>query len=104
MPATTKQWTELVEDMTELPHVTAGKMFGSPGLRTGKKFFAMHWEDKLVIKLPKDRVEAAVNAGAEPVMQMPGRVMCAWVVIGKPTEWSDLAEEARTNEETTAAG
>ena len=33
--------------------VTRGTMFGSKGLRTGTKFFAIWWHDQLVVKLPR---------------------------------------------------
>ena len=36
--------------------VTAGTMFGSAGLRTGTKFFAIWWHEQLVVKLPPARL------------------------------------------------
>ena len=44
-------WMHLVE-RTEGGPVTRGKMFGSEGLRTGTKYFAIWWHDQLVVKLP----------------------------------------------------
>lgn len=101
---TSKEWTELVEDMTELPDVAAGKMFGCLGLKTGKKFFAMVWEDKLVVKLPKDRAAKVMKSGGEAFQPMPGRTMGEWVVVANTKDWPTLAEESRVYVEKLAAG
>lgn len=98
-----EQWTVLVEDMTEQPDVTAGKMFGSRGLRIGKKFFAVLWDDRLVLKLPKARVEAVIASGGEPFMPMPGRTMGEWVVVGTKADWFALASESKLYLEALAA-
>ena len=71
-------------------------MFGSQGLRTGKKFFAIWWQDQLVVKLPPARLTELVEAGqAAPFEPMEGRAMNGWVVAGDPGQWSGLVEEAR---------
>src|SRR4051794_41949627 len=49
-------WAGLVARMEGGP-VSVGSMFGSRGLRTGSKFFAIWWHDRLVLKLPADRRE-----------------------------------------------
>jgi hypothetical protein len=49
--------------------VSRGSMFGSQGLRTGRKFFAIWWHDRLA--LPPDRQLALVTASqAEPFVPM----------------------------------
>ena len=51
-----ERWEELVAAAEGGP-VTRGSMFGSQGLRTGRKFFAIWWEEQLVVKLPSARRE-----------------------------------------------
>ena len=76
--------------------MTRGSMFGCRGLRTGKKFFAIWWEEHLVVKLPASRQEALEAAGeAEPFEPMPGRVMNGWVLVRAEADWPALASEAR---------
>ncbi len=90
------RWTELVAGAEGGP-VSRGSMFGSQGLRTGKKFFAIWWHEQLVIKLPAERREELQEAGsAEPFEPMPGRVMNGWVLVPPSAEWETLALEART--------
>jgi hypothetical protein len=71
-------------------------MFGSQGLRTGKKFFALWWHDQLVLKLSPDRQEELVTAGtAQPFEPMQGRAMNGWVVVGSSADWPALVDQAR---------
>jgi TfoX/Sxy family transcriptional regulator of competence genes len=80
--------------------VTRGTMFGSKGLRTGKKFFAIWWHEQLVVKLPAERLQQLVAAGeGEPFEPMPGRAMNSWLVVGPSVDWSTLADEARAHVE-----
>jgi hypothetical protein len=90
-----ERWAELVAANVGGP-VSPGSMFGSKGLRTGKKFFAVWWHSELVVKLPADRIEelAAARAGA-PFEPMPGRPMNGWVVLDPASDWPELAGEAR---------
>jgi TfoX/Sxy family transcriptional regulator of competence genes len=88
-------WDELVTRAEGGP-VSAGQMFGSRGLRTGRRFFAIWWHDRLVLKLPADRREALVAAGtAVPFEPMDGRPMNGWVVVDETLDWPPLVEEAR---------
>lgn len=73
-------------------------MFGSPGLKIGGKVFAMLVKGKLVVKLPKDRVEALVISGeGEYFDPGHGRLMKEWAAIKSASkkEWLSLAEAAR---------
>ncbi|TFV89280.1 hypothetical protein E4P40_08870 [Blastococcus sp. CT_GayMR20] len=89
------RWEQLV-DHAEGGEVSRGSMFGSRGLRTGKKFFAIWWQEQLVVKLPPARLTELVEAGqAAPFEPMEGRAMNGWVVAGDPAQWSGLVEEAR---------
>jgi hypothetical protein len=88
-------WDELVERAEGGP-VSRGSMFGSQGLRTGRKFFAVWWHDQLVLKLPPDRLQELVGAGsAQPFEPMEGRAMNGWVVVDPSADWPGLADEAR---------
>ena len=83
MPRMTEDdWEDLVERFPD-GQVTRGHMFGCQGLRTGRKFFAIQWEEQLVVKLPAERLEELVGSGdTEPFEPMPGRRMNGWAVLG----------------------
>ena len=76
--------------------VTMGKSFSSIGLRVDGKIFAMVVRDRLVVKLPKARVDALVASGvAERFEPGPGRVMKEWAVFaGTKPSWASLARES----------
>ena len=87
-------WDEVVAGAEGGP-VTRGSMFGSQGLRTGKKFFAVWWHEQLVLKLPPDRLRELVDAGtATPFEPMEGRAMNGWVVVSPAADWPPLVQEA----------
>jgi hypothetical protein len=89
------RWQQLVAD-TEGNDVSRGKMFGSEGLRTGTKFFAIWWHERLVLKLPADRLQELVAADhGEPFEPMEGRRMNGWIVLGDAVDWPPVVEEAR---------
>jgi hypothetical protein len=93
------RWQTLLETATGGP-VTEGTMFGSKGLRTGKKFFAIRWHEQLVVKLPAERLSAlAADGHGEPFEPMPGRPMNGWLVVGPTVEWEPLVAEARAHVE-----
>jgi len=88
-------WDELVAS-AEGGAVSRGSMFGSQGLRTGTKFFAIWWHERLVLKLPPDHLRELVSAGqAAPFEPMEGRAMNGWVVVASSADWPPLVEEAR---------
>ena len=90
-------WDDLVE-RTRGGDVTPGKMFGSAGLRTGKKFFAIWWNEQLVVKLPADRLQQLVAAGQAEVFEpMEGRPMNGWVLLRKTVAWDPVVAEARNH-------
>lgn len=79
-------------------NVTAGEMFGSIGLKIGGKVFAMVVKGKLVVKLPKERVEALVaSAKGEFFDPGQGRLMKESVAVGAGDKrsWLGLAKEAK---------
>jgi hypothetical protein len=73
------------------------KGFGSSALRIDNSIFAMLSKGKLVVKLPRQRVDALIAAGAgERFDPGPGRLMKEWVTIAPESEveWLPLASEA----------
>jgi TfoX/Sxy family transcriptional regulator of competence genes len=94
-----ERWLALVESAEGGP-VTQGTMFGSKGLRTGKKFFAIWWHEQLVVKLPQARLTELVDAGGgQPFEPMEGRAMNGWLVVAASADWEPLAVEARAHVE-----
>lgn len=92
------RYEALVEDLLNNPDVTRAKQrgFGS-GLRAHGKVFAMLVKDKLVVKLPQQRVVALIAAGeGEPYEYGQRRVAKEWVAIasGHEAQWPMLAREA----------
>ena len=77
---------------------TAKRGFGSSALKVKDKIFAMLVGDRLVVKLPRTRVDALIAAGGgerfDP--RHDGRVMKEWLVVapGREEEWRALAQEA----------
>jgi TfoX/Sxy family transcriptional regulator of competence genes len=77
--------------------VTTGRMFGSTGLKTDGKTFAMLVKDRLVVKLPSERVEELMQAGEGDRFDLGhGRLMREWVAIDPAAraDWLELAREA----------
>lgn len=91
----TQRWDELIEDAVGGP-VTVGTMFGCKGLRTGRKFFAIWWHERLVVKVPPARFDALVRDGlAEHFEPMEGRPMKGWVVLEPAADWTVVTVDAR---------
>ena len=96
-----ERFAAIVEELLSNPEVTppgSGKGFGSAGLKVHHKIFAMLVEGKLVLKLPKMRIDAIIAAGDgerfDP--RHNGRTMKEWVVVEPASheEWLLLAREA----------
>ena len=75
------------------------RKFGSNGLRINGRVFAMlSAEKRLIVKLPRERVDALVDAGEgerfDP--RRNGRVMREWIVMKQSfrANWLQLAGEA----------
>lgn len=80
------------------PDVSAGRMFGSPGLKIDGKAFAMLVKGRLVVKLPQERVDEIQSSGAgERFDPGHGRLMREWAAVhpSTPEAWLELATEAR---------
>ncbi len=96
-----ERFATIVEALLSNPDVTPpsdGKGFGSLGLRIHNKIFAMLVGGKLVVKLPKPRVDALIASGAgerfDP--RHDGRLMKEWVSVEPTSEegWLNLSREA----------
>ena len=100
-----ERFATIVEALLSNPDVTppsdgpqSKKRFGSSGLKIHNKIFAMLVKGKLVVKLPKPRVDALIASGDgehfDP--RHDGRLMKEWLSL-EPTseeEWLPLAREA----------
>lgn len=72
--------------------------FGSSGLWVAGKVFVMLVKGELVVKLPRQRVDALVEAGHGSRFEPgPGRVMKEWLTVplDSPSDWLPLAREAK---------
>jgi hypothetical protein len=91
------KFQQVVVALQGAPGVSTAKMFGAPGLRVGTKFFACLVKGELVVKLPRQRVEAllATRQGHafDPGM---GRTMREWLAVAadSPADWTALVVEA----------
>jgi hypothetical protein len=74
-------------------------MMGLPCLRIDGDFFASATGDggALLVKLPAERVRAAVEAGEGENFAPAGRVFREWLAIPleREEDWEDYLEEAR---------
>jgi len=100
-----ERFATIVEELLSHPDITppsdgpqSKKEFGSSALKVKNKIFAMLVGGKLVVKLPKHRVDALVASGAgerfDP--RHDGRLMKEWVTVEPTSEedWLDLSREA----------
>ncbi len=97
------QYATLVEALIGEPDVALGsagkKRFGASTLQVNGKIFAMLVNDTLVLKLPRQRIDALIEAGVgERFVPGHGRAMREWVTITTPAgeRWLPLAREALT--------
>ncbi len=97
-----ERFAAVVDALLVEPHVTVDpggkKRFGSSTLQTGGKIFAMLVKGRLVVKLPRQRVDALVGAGGgERFVPGHGRAMKEWLAVdpARGEDWLALAREAR---------
>ena len=95
-----ERYAALVEEfLGERDVEQSGKGFGSDALKVRGKIFAMLSHGRLVVKLPRQRVDALVASGDgerfDP--RHDGRVMKEWLALAPTSqiEWLSLAREAR---------
>lgn len=105
LPATPQgRYAEIVAALLGEPDVThladesqSKKGFGSSTLKVHGKIFAMLVQDRLVVKLPRQRVDTLVAAGdGERFDPGHGRPMKEWLSVAPTSdvEWLPLAREA----------
>jgi hypothetical protein len=84
------------ESDVQPPDSAGGRRFGSEALRVGGSIVAMLVQGRVVLKLPRERVEALIGAGdGEPFDSGRGRPMREWVVLtGDPADDLGLLHEA----------
>lgn len=96
-----ERFAMVVEELLGNPGVTPPsnkKGFGESALKVHNKIFAMLVRGKLVVKLPKLRVDALIASGNgerfDP--RQDGRLMKEWVSLepASTDEWLPLAREA----------
>ena len=92
-------WAPIAKDQLSKRDVTGGTGFGTnEGLRVSGKIFAMLVRGELVVKLPRDRVDELVYAGAARRFEAgKGRPMKEWASVSPSASrrWKALVEEAR---------
>jgi hypothetical protein len=90
----------LVDELVAVPGVTPpgpGRGFGAHALRFDKKIFAMLVRGRLVVKLPRARVDALVDAGEGSRFDAnKGTPMREWLSLAPESrlDWPALAGEA----------
>ena len=75
-----------------------GTGFGASALKVNNKIFAMLWKGRLVVKLPRERVDTLIAAGDGQCFDPGhGRLMKEWLAVDPTSEvdWLALAREAR---------
>lgn len=100
-----EQWVTLVETMLERSNATYGgdetrgarRAFGATSLKANGKIFAMLVKEHLVVKLPRKRVDALVDAGVGDRFDPGhGRIQKEWLSVHYQADaaWFALATEA----------
>lgn len=95
-----ERFAEIIGELLGQPGVTPpseGNGFGSSALKIHEKIFAMLVRGRLVVKLPKARVDALVASGdGERFDANKGRPMKEWLSVdpASQVEWLELAREA----------
>ena len=80
------------------PEAPGANKFGSSALKVNSRIFAMLVRGELVVKLPRQRVDAFILAGeGQRFDSNRGRPMKEWLVLARASalDWRELAGEAR---------
>ena len=88
----------LVEAHVGRPEVSVARMFGSPVLKIRGKVFAMLVKGRLVVELPKGRVDKLLASRlGEAFDPGHGKPSKEWVAVdpNMSRRWGPLVEEAR---------
>jgi hypothetical protein len=105
-PTPESRYTALVAAFEREPDISPPSIgpgrtrgFGAKALKVGGRIFAMLAHGRLVVKLPRARVDELVEMGTgERFDPGHGRIMTGWLSIhaGHEEEWQLLAREALT--------
>ena len=85
------------DGVTPPEETRSGRRFGAAALKVNGKIFAMLVQDRLVVKLPRQHVDALIAAGdGDRFVPGHGRPMKEWVAVGpaSASDWLPLAREA----------
>jgi TfoX/Sxy family transcriptional regulator of competence genes len=99
-PTAESRFGGLVKALVGKEGVTLGpgkRGFGSDALQVDGRIFAMLRRDRLILKLPPERVQALLASGkGSPFDAGKGRPMREWVALDQGTQkqWLVLAQEA----------
>jgi TfoX/Sxy family transcriptional regulator of competence genes len=102
METTEERFATLVGELAtcpdvEVPGQSGRRAFGSTALKVNGSIFAMVSGDRLVVKLPSERVGALIDTGTGlPYDGGKKRPMREWVAVADDDEetWATLAREA----------
>lgn len=104
--ANEERWERLVGAMLDQPGTTYGssgegpkRAFGSTSLKTEGRIFAMLVKGRLVVKLPRGRVDELLESGrGERFDPGHGRIQKEWLVVASDADddWLALATESET--------
>lgn len=99
MDDTQTTWDRIEQTELEIKGVSPGTGFGrSSGLRIRGKIYAIRNDDELILKLPRERVEALIDSGTGRAWGPgSGRIMREWVAVSgtRHLDWASLTSEAR---------
>jgi hypothetical protein len=90
-------YRSLVERLCESPEVSETRMMGMPALKRAGKLLGGFWDEALVVRLGRDRVDALVESGRGLSFDPSGRgrPMRDWVAVPPPVDdWLPLGREA----------
>jgi hypothetical protein len=99
-PTHEDRFARLIETLLNSPDVSYTidkKGFGSSALKVNNKIFAMLAKGRLVVKLPRQRVDALIEEGdGERFDPGHGRLMKEWFSLNPEStqEWLPLAQDA----------
>ena len=83
--------------LAEDPEIVEGQMMGMPALKAGGKMFGGCFEERLVVKVGRERVAELMAAGRAEPFDPSGRdrPMKDWARLKPPgDDWAVLAREA----------
>lgn len=93
-----EQFWKLAGELQEQdPRIVVGRIMRSQCLRVGGEFLALYDVKRggLVVKLPRERVEALLETGKGEAFAPAGRVFKEWVLVADATrrQWRRLLRE-----------